>query len=370
MHWEIDRLLDHPDPWHLPVEEAAQRRFVAVTEALAHHHQHSPTYRRFCEVRDFRPEQVRRREDLVRIPLLSTRAFKEKLSLLSVPAEQIVKTHHSSGTSGTRSLVPRDQVTLDRFIRSLERCILHLQGDSGYLAMLGPSPEELGSLSFANWSAVGCRLSAAHDFFLRNMKFDPAEVVAKANATTQRPVQIGGAPVLVVALARYILASGQRITTLTADSRITTGGGFKTHKGETIVREEYDQLVTSAFGVPRHNIRDIYAMSEINGFLGECSEGNMHVPPWMHFSVRNPQRLEEEVALGEEGLPAFLDASAHSYPGFVVADDIVRMVIGENDRCACGRIGPCIDRHVRRAEGAEWRGCGRQVDELRAAVQS
>ena len=364
-----DGLLEERDAFHLPPAQLAPRRFKAIVESLEHHHRDNPTYRRLCDARGFKPADVKRPEDLVRIPLLSTRAFKEKLSILSVAPEKIVKTHHSSGTAGTRSRVPRDQVTLDRFTRSLQQTILQVQGESGYIGLLGPSPEELGDLSFANWARVGCALAKGHDFFLKDYEFEPEQIVATLNKVTLRPVQIGGSPMLILELANFITESGQRLTTLTEDSRVTSGGGFKNLGGEIITRAQYDERVSAAYGVPRKNIRDAYAMSEINGFLSECDQNVKHLPPWLHLSVRNPADLDEEVGKGVEGLPAFLDPLAHSYPGFVVADDIVKVVVADGERCACGRFGPCIDAFIRRAEGAESRGCGRQIEELRSAAR-
>lgn len=235
--------------------------------------------------------------------------------------------------------------------------------------MLGPSPEELGDLAIANFAAVGCELAKDHEYFLKDYDFEPEEIIEKVNATPYRPVQLGGAPMLVLDLADYILETGERITTLTADSRITSGGGFKSLGGDVITREEYDQKVIEAFGVEASNIRDAYSMTELNGMISECSENLKHVPPWFHLTVRRPEEPNVEVELGEEGIPGFLDPCAQSYPGFVLADDIVKVVVADGERCRCGRLGPCLDLSVRRAEGAEAKGCGRQIEQLRAEAE-
>lgn len=365
MEWEVDALLQHPDPWHMDPEDLKNRKCYAIRQAFAHHYEHCPIYRSLCDRKKIVPEDIVSFEDLMKIPLITTRAFKEGLSLTSVPREQVVKVLHSSGTTGTRSLVPRDRITMGRFAESLKKAILHVQGESAYVAMMGPSPDELGDLAFSNWARTGCELAEDHEFFLKKLSFDPAYTVMKLNATPLRPVQIGGAPILIMALADYILTSGDRITTLTEESRITSGGGFKTLKGDIVTREQYNEKLMAAFGVTRDRIRDAYAMAELNGMISECPENLKHVPPWIHCSVRDPADPRAEVPLGAEGVPAFLDACAHSYPGFIVADDIVRMVVAEGERCRCGRIGPCLDSHVRRAEGAESRGCGRHIEELR-----
>ncbi len=368
MEWEVDVLLNNPDPWHMDAKEIRSRKFAAVKQAFVHHYNYCPIYSNYCNGRKFSPADLNEYDDMVGIPLFSTRAFKEGLSLTSVPHDQIVNMFHSSGTSGSQSRVPRDEITMERFKKSLKQAILKVQGESAYVALMGPSPDELGDLAFANWAKIACELVQEAEFFFKKLSFDPAYTVSKINATKLRPVQIGGAPVLIMALADYILKTGDRIRTLTKESRITSGGGFKTFKGEHISREKYDEKLTAAFGIPKGNIRDFYAMTEINGMMSECSENLKHIPPWLHVSVRNPARLEEEVSVGAEGMPGFLDPCAHSYPGFVIADDIVRIAVPEGEMCRCGRIGPCLDSKIRRAEGAESRGCGRHIDELRAGA--
>lgn len=368
MRWEIDDLLDHSDPFHAPAEELRARRLKAIREAFAHHHARNPLYRRLCDNRGVRPDALRAPADLLRVPLLSTRAFKEPLALLSVPEPEVVRVHVSSGTSGVQSKVPRDELTLERFSRSLRSAILHVQGRSGYIALLGPSPEELGDLAFANWAAVGCELAQDHEYMLRNYDFDPAAIVRKCNATPHRPVQIGGSPMLILELASHILETGDRITTLTAESRITSGGGFKALGGEAVARDDYNARVREAFGVSTRNIRDAYAMAELNAAVAECEHGCKHVPPWLQLTVRDPANPDREVGLEQEGLAGFLDPCAHSYPGFILADDIVRQVVRDDQLCACGRVGPCLHHQVRRAEGAEARGCGRHIEELRASA--
>jgi long-chain-fatty-acid---luciferin-component ligase len=106
-------------------------------------------------------------------------------------------------------------------------------------------------------------------------------------------------------------------------------------------------------------------MTELNGALLECEHHVKHLPPFIHLSIRNPSNLDEEIPFGEEGLPLFLDPMAHSYPGFIIADDNVAMAVAPSERCACGRIGPALTMNVRRAQGAEEKGCGRHVAELK-----
>ena len=362
----IDDFLAVENPWNLAGEEIKDFQLRSIKEAFDFHYANNKLYRGYCDRKGITPENIKSFEELVRVPVLSTRIFKEGFKLLSVDEGDVVQMHTSSGSSGTQSRVPRDKITLDRFAISMHKSIRYTAGTYGYLAMLGPSPEELGDLALANYAQIGCDMARDYEFFLKDYDFEPEYIIEKCNATPHRPVRIGGGPMLILDLADWMMETGDRITTLTPDSLITSGGGFKDMMGVAMDRDEYDAKVSEAFGLPKSNIRDAYGMSELNAIMLECEKQVKHIPPWIHLSIRNPANLDEEVAPGEEGLPAFLDPLAHSYPGFVIADDIVRMEVGPHETCGCGLHGPGLYKVIRRAEGAEEKGCGRHVDELRS----
>ena len=364
----IDKFLDIEDPWLLSDTEKKDYLTQSIIEAAEHHYKNNAVWRRLCETKNFKPGNINGYEDLKRIPVISTRAFKGGFNLLSVPEEKIVKVHLSSGTSGNRSRVPRDSITLERQRKSLWNSIRKFRvNEAGFLAMMSPSPEEIGDLAISNYSKIACEMVGSnYDFFLKlDGGFNPAQVVEKLNSVTGRPINIGGAPLLIMALAEYILKTGNRITTLTEDSSISSAGGFKTPKGEVISREAYNRIVMQAFDIKVENIRDIYSMSELNGAMLECKHHLKHVPPYFYLSIRNPVNLDEEVPFGEEGLPVFIDPLAHSYPGFILADDIVSMKTAPFDNCLCGEPGATLATNIRRAAGAEEKGCGRHVAELK-----
>ena len=362
----IDEFLAVENPWALEPDTVREYQFRAISESFRQHYSSNALYKGFCNRKGFTPDSLKNYEDLLRIPVLSTKVFKEGFKLLSVDEHHIEKVHTSSGSSGNQSRVPRDKVTLDRFTISMHKTIVNISGSYGYLAMLGPSPDELGSLSLANYAKVGCDLAKDYEFFLKDYDFEPDYIIEKCNSTPHRPVRIGGGPMLILDLADWIMETGERITTLTDESLVTSGGGFKDMTGVAMDREEYDAKVSAAFGIPKSSVRDAYGMSELNAVMLECEKQVKHLPPWVHMSIRNPANLDEEVDFGEEGLPAFLDPLANSYPGFVIADDIVRMVVGPEDVCGCGLRGPGLHKVIRRAEGAEEKGCGRHIDELRS----
>jgi len=362
----IDQFLGIDDPWKLSETERKDFLVGSIIESVEHHYKNNAVWRRLCEAKNFRPADINSYDDLNRIPVISTRAFKGGFNLLSVPKEDIVKVHMSSGTSGSRSMVPRDQITLDRNRISIMKTNAKFKAsEQGYLAMMSPSPDEISDLTIANYAKISLEDFKSYDFFLKlDGGFSPAQVVERMNNVSDRPVHIGGAPALILALADYVMKTGNKIITMDENSAVTSGGGFKNATGQVVDRETYNRIVTDAFGVKTENIRDTYSMSELNGVFNECAHHHKHIPPYFYISIRNPANLDEELPLGEEGLPAFIDPLAHSYPGFIIADDIVSLKYGPFDECACGVVGPTLTSKVRRAEDAEEKGCGRHVAEL------
>lgn len=362
----IDKFLDIEDPWSLSETERKDLLVGSIIESVEHHYKNNAVWRKLCDVKNFKPGDINSYDDLNRIPVISTRAFKGGFDLLSVPKEDIEKVHMSSGTSGSRSRVPRDRITLERARKSILKTNAKFRAsEPGYLGMMSPSPDELSDLTIANYSKISLEDFNSYDFFLKlNGGFDPARVVEKLNAVSDRPVNIGGAPMLILALAQYVLETGNRIHTINKESAVTSGGGFKTPDGSVVDRQTYNQIVMKAFGVEEEKIRDVYSMSELNGVLTECEHHLKHIPPYFYVSIRNPANVDEELPYGEEGIPVFIDPLAHSYPGFIVADDIVSFITPPFGTCSCGVPGPTLSTKVRRAQGAEEKGCGRHVAEL------
>ncbi len=365
-NWTIDKFLHIENPWELEPEVQNALLVQSIKESAIFHYNNNTVYKRLCDKKKFHPESINSSSDFINIPVISTQAFKSGLDLLSVPSDDITIINKSSGTSGTPSLVPRDQITVNRFKQSIKQIIKNIQPiHQGFLAMMSPSFEEYKDLTMAYMSQVGCELADNYEFYMKNFTFNPEDVVKSLNKISDRPIWIGGGPMLIMSLANWILNTGQKIETLTELSGISSGGGFKNYTGETISRQKYNDIVSRAFGVNEKNIRDAYGMTELNAFAMECENHKKHLPPWIHVSIRNPADFNEELAPGQEGLPVFLDPLAHSYPGFIIADDVASMALTKDQKCTCGKHGPAFSINVRRATGAEEKGCGRQVDSLR-----
>lgn len=139
---------------------------------------------------------------------------------------------------------------------------------------------------------------------------------------------------------------------------IVTGGGWKTLGNQRIASESFRKRVEEVFGIPETRKGDTYGMVEMNAMASMCPEGHYyHVPhTWLKPLVLDSRF--EPVGYDEWGRFAFLDALAHSYPGFIISGDRVRLL----EHCpVCDRAGPVLDDVIGRMPSEEMRGCSEEV---------
>lgn len=86
--------------------------------------QGSPFYRRRLDEAGVKPEQIRSLDDLRRLPFTSAKDLQEgyPFPLLSVPFEQVVRIHASSGTTGKRKVLCYTQQDIEDWTHFFARC--------------------------------------------------------------------------------------------------------------------------------------------------------------------------------------------------------------------------------------------------------
>lgn len=112
--------------------------------------------------------------------------------------------------------------------------------------------------------------------------------------------------------------------------------------------------------VEMSQIRDAYGCSDFMTMLPECEYGYMHVPPWIHISVRNPENLDEEVDENEKGMLGLMAAYIKSFPAFTMPGDMGKVREGT---CECGRTGQIVEISGR-ASSTGQRGCAIRLEEF------
>lgn len=101
-------------------------------------------------------------------------------------------------------------------------------------------------------------------------------------------------------------------------------GGMKTYR-RAVQRDELHQRLAAGFGIPSAQVWSEYGMCEL---MSQCYTRGGPVffpPPWVRFSVRDPDDPTRELPEGQPGVLALFDlANLHSCPGLLTEDRAVR----------------------------------------------
>lgn len=123
-------------------------------------------------------------------------------------------------------------------------------------------------------------------------------------------------------------------------SKIFSGGGGK----GVVAPDDLWEVLEDFLGVP---IRMAYSMSEICALHTACTEGRIHLKPWVIPYVLDPDTSAPLPRTGvRRGRAAFFDVCADGYWGGVITGDEIE--IDWDEPCPCGRqslhISPDIQR--------------------------
>ncbi len=335
---------------------AAALRAELIREAYEGHVETNAAYRRYAAALGVDPAAGMPNLDAV--PLLPSSVFKRPdLTLASVPDDEIIKRCTSSGTSGSRSVVPRDETTLGRFLGSITAALPALfrmeRAGRHRGIVLGPTTAEAGDLWFSY--AIAClTLVMQTEYFEAGGVFAPGQASDAIAAHVEAGLwpAVIGPPARVLAVCREV-ANRRTFPPFPAGGFVITAGGWKGDHARAIRPDAFRAEVRAALQVPdASQIRDSYNMVELNSTIHECAAHHKHVPPWVEVQARDPA-TNRVLEPGREGILAFLDPSATSYPCFILSEDFGVVFDGT---CPCGRAGARL-RVTRRLNRVEARGC-------------
>ena len=125
------------------------------------------------------------------------------------------------------------------------------------------------------------------------------------------------------------------------DSAILTGGGSK---GQ-LLPPDYMEVIKDFLGVDR--IQEGYGMSEISALHWACEEGRYHVQPWVIPFLLDPASSEPLPRQGRQtGRAAFYDFLNQSHWGGIISGD--EITIDWDTPCACGLASVPIEHDIMR----------------------
>jgi long-chain-fatty-acid---luciferin-component ligase len=330
---------------------------VMLRSAFECHYERNVLYRRFCQARGISIETVA--QDPRRIPLIPSTTFKQA-AVRSNSNEKTVLRCTSSGTQGSVSVVERDNTTLERFLGTIRNAVENVFGiDDAIVLNLGPPSDEEPDLWFSYVMNVTDFLFETRNYVHGGVLMAERFVEDLVAATGQyQDVLVIGAPIVFLELFEQLGRFKLKNCDFGAKLFLVTAGGWKRHERVGIPRDEFrDRCIQAFTGLVPQKIRDTFNMVELNTIIPECECHQKHVPVWLDVFAVDLDNYSV-AAPGKVGLLAFLDASASSYPGFVLSGDLGR--ISHVDDCPCGRPGICVEI-VRRINTIESRGCALKI---------
>jgi len=365
MNSPIDDLLALP-PFGVAAEAKAAAFSAAVGQAMTHHNEHCPMFHAWCEKQGFTPEKPI--ENPADLPFLPVGIFK-RLSLCSVPQEQVVRVVTSSATSSqVPSRIVLDQITRNRQMRALSSIMTGILGGRRRPFVIldaPPAPSTQGGQELSA-RAAGMRgyLMAAtmKHYALDSAAGAPVLNVDRLLHTVEQLKNAGGpfgflgyTYMLYQSVVRPLHERGVCLQ-LPENVFVLHFGGWKKLQDQAVDRATLNGHTAEVFGIPTQNIRDIYGFTEQLGVIyPDRGDGVREVPTYAEVIVRDPHTLQP-VADGETGLLEFICPLPHGYPGVaILVDDIGRIVSRHMGPDGTTRRGFEV---IGRAKRAEPRGCG------------
>lgn len=419
-----DALYTPNDLYRIPLEKAQQLQFKALRFSFQRQFEQNRFYHTFCKDRNISPADIKTPDDLLNIPLVPDKFFKDypqgkefatwlanvftgQLPRVEVPQsnptyDDVISAFNkagilvtfSSGTGGRHTFIPRDQRTFHATEYAAAKTVITMMYPVwgydmfGYLLM--PNPKKTNIYA---GRALEIYFDAVHDVEVaidreittslirmtmmgeKNLKSRIVRLAAKRqnkkmiddiiswldhHEKTDHKLAMVGAPFILFQVMKKLREQGRRFD-FGDRAAVATGGGWKVYEDNRLPVAEFRKQVKDMLGIPERNCLDVYAMVEGNGWMVHCPEGHYLHTPYSYFK---PMVLDKEfkpVGYGEWGRFAFLDAAAFSYPGFIITGDKVKLL----ERCpVCDRPGPVLEPEVKRARGEEIRGCAEEMRKM------
>jgi long-chain-fatty-acid---luciferin-component ligase len=386
---KIGEFASDPRIWSMKQEELKDLQFKAIKQSFSYHYNKCEFYRRYCEKEgnSITPESIKNSKDILKIPQLPTIAFK-KTRLSSIPERKIKAVVTTSGTSGNPSYLVRDSRSLKMlrlFYLDLIYITIRKLVNSGrfsgigefsnyamhnwYFGVFSPKPDESSTWltnAFNSFVPFPKILSIPIDYYLEGFEFDAKKVLERIKSRNEdRKMMIFlGFHYVFNELMKYMDETGEKLELDPNGSNLCyliTVGGWKKLSGEKLDKVRFRQKLSEYFGIYDQNIIDFYGFGESNCLaLDLCPARRMHIPPTALCRTRDPKTLEIQ-DFGEEGLLSAWDPTMHSFPSFVITDDIVKLT--EPFKCECGLVTQTLG-YIGRATGAELRSCGLKLGKI------
>ncbi len=354
----ISDFFDLP-PYGLPQSQKAQMLVIRLRQLCWHHYERCVIYRRLIE-RVFGGEDALNFERLEEVPFIPVPLFKTH-ALRSVPAEAVVRTLASSGTSGqVLSRVELDRETSQRQTQVLVKILQHFLGPRRSPMVIfdrkvaldqpGPYPARVAAL-------LGMMPFGRDPFFAlkEDLSLDieglSAYLARASGAGGERVVVFGLTAILWQALVLTMEREGKKLHI--PQGVLIHAGGWKKLQDAAVGAEEFRQRVQAVTGISR--ILNFYGMVEqVGSIFFENPRHYLQAPVYAEVIIRDPITLRP-LPVGGVGLVQVLSAIPTSYPGHSLLTEDMGVLRGVDDPTT-GMNGRYFEI-LGRVPQAEVRGC-------------
>lgn len=340
------------------MEKAEKRRLFnqSLGRLTRLHYGRCAAYRRMMDACSLNVDHL---PEYDKLPVLPVRLFKE-FELKSIPAEEVIKTMTSSGTSGQQvSKIYLDRTTSANQTKVLTKIVSSFIGTKRVPMLILDTSNVLKNRSM--FSARGAGILGFSMFgskrvyaLSENMEIDVEQMkIFLEEHQGEKIFMFGFTFMIWQHFYRQLLSSGYRPDL--SKGILIHGGGWKKLLLESVSSNEFKGCLNDVCGIESGNIHEYYGMVEQTGSIYmECECGYLHAPIFSDVIIRR-HRDFSLVNVGEKGLIEVVSILPESYPGHLLLTEDEGMFLGEDD-CVCGRKGKYF-KIEGRIKNAEIRGC-------------
>nr|AFJ93058.1 acyl-protein synthetase [Candidatus Photodesmus blepharus] len=346
---EIDNLIFMSSPFEFSYKAQKKIQRELVLNAFRYHYANNSDYRKYCRVSGVDANL----SDVDSIPVFPNSVFKYS-KLVTANKDDIENWFASSGTQGIKSFVPRDRVSIERLLGSVIYGMKYVGNWFDHqmeLVNLGPDRSDVNDIWFKYVMSL-VELLYPTTFTVHNEKIDFKCTLQALDRikSSNKAICLVGPPYFVFLLCEHMKKEGLKFNGGEL-FYIITGGGWKNHENKSLNRARFNHLLMDVFQLSdKSQIRDTFNQVELNTCFFEDEQQRKRVPPWVYARALDPVTLKS-VPNGELGLLSFMDASATSYPAFLLTDD-VGIILEHAD----GVVGTSVEV-LRRVKTRTQKGC-------------
>lgn len=319
----------------------------AMGENVKRHYAGCPEYRAILDSAGFSPTDLRSREDLARLPFLTTQYLKRH-ALQSVRDGKLLVRAESSGTGGKRSRIGFDLRSLRLGLRMVIRVgrarKLWSLKPANYV-IFGYPPGKTGASKTAygfTWFAPALRRTYALEHTGDGgyaLSWDRVIRELRRCSRSPFPLRTMGFPAYTYFLLRELKSRGIRCPQ-PKGSMVALGGGWKQFYAEKAEKEDFYALVKDVLDIDESGIVEFFGAVEHPVLYADCPCHRFHVPVYSRVIIRSPEDFSP-VPEGQPGLVNLLTPMMQSVPlSSVMTDDLG---ILHREPCPCGAESPWLE---------------------------